>query len=170
MSYTRAWLGSINFFFLLVVGLAGYCRPGTPNEGPPKRELRGAWIATVVNIDWPSANNLSTEAQQQELIRHLDNHQRAGINAILLQIRPSADAFYAKSREPWSRFLAGAPGRAPKPFYDPLEFAINEAHKRGMELHAWMNPYRATFDLVAANTTADHITRRKPEWFFRLRW
>ncbi len=132
----------------------------------PKRELRGVWIATVVNIDWPSAANLGTERQKQELIQQLDNHQRAGINAIMLQIRPSADAFYAKSKEPWSRFLTGKPGQQPTPFYDPLEFAIEEAHKRGMELHAWFNPYRATFDLVTANTTNDHITKQKPNWFF----
>src|SRR5699024_248246 len=87
-------------------------------------------------------------------------------NAIILQVRPAADAFYAKSREPWSRFLTGTPGKQPVPFYDPLEFAIEEAHKRGMELHAWFNPYRATFDLVNANTAPDHITRKKPEWFF----
>ncbi|MEC3881868.1 glycoside hydrolase family 10 protein [Parapedobacter sp. 10938] len=166
MRYTRAWIGCVTVFFLSFIGSLGYCGPVASGDTPPKRELRGAWVATVVNIDWPSADNLSTAAQQQELIRHLDNHQRAGINAVFLQIRPTADAFYAKSSEPWSRFLTGKPGRAPEPFYDPLEFAINEAHKRGMELHAWINPYRATFDLVAANTTNDHITRLKPEWFF----
>ena len=167
MSYTRAWFGCITFFFLLFIGFVGYCGPGDDvGDTPPKRELRGAWIATVVNIDWPSASNLTTAEQKAELIRHLDNHQRAGINAIFLQIRPTADAFYAKSAEPWSRFLTGKPGQPPVPFYDPLEFAINEAHKRGMELHAWINPYRATFDLVDANTTSDHITRRKPDWFF----
>ena len=152
--------------FLSLFSLYGYGVPHPPLDALPKRELRGVWIASVVNIDWPSANNLTTAQQKQELIQQLDNHQRAGINAILLQIRPSADALYAKSREPWSRFLTGQPGQAPKPFYDPLEFAIIEAHKRGMELHAWINPYRATFDLVAANTTPDHITRQKPHWFF----
>lgn len=132
----------------------------------PKREFRGVWIATVMNIDWPSKAGLSTPAQQLELIQMLDNHQRAGINAVLLQIRPSADALYARSKEPWSRFLTGAPGKAPNPHWDPLEFAIEEAHKRGMELHAWINPYRATFDLVDANVAKDHITKQKPNWFF----
>src|SRR5690554_6282069 len=108
---------------------------------PPKREFRGVWIATVVNIDWPSKAGLSTPEQKNELIRILDTHQRAGINAIVFQVRPSADALYAKSREPWSRFLTGVPGKAPFPEYDPLEFAIEEAHSRGMELHAWFNPY-----------------------------
>src|SRR5690606_37478877 len=158
-----------SFLLITFLSLFYFCSYGVPN--PPldiltKRELRGVWIATVVNIDWPSASNLTTAQQQAELIQQLDNHQRAGINAILLQIRPSADAFYAKSKEPWSRFLTGKPGQQPAPFYDPLAFAIEEAHKRGMELHAWINPYRATFDLVAANTTADHITRQKPQWFF----
>jgi uncharacterized lipoprotein YddW (UPF0748 family) len=133
---------------------------------PPKREFRGVWIATVVNIDWPSKAGLSTEEQKKEFITLLDNHQRAGINAIVLQIRPSADALYANSKEPWSRFLTGTQGKAPSPHYDPLEFAIEEAHKRGMELHPWFNPYRATFDLAAQNTSANHITRQKPEWFF----
>jgi len=124
------------------------------------------WVATVVNIDWPSEKGLSTESQQSELIRLLDSHQRAGINAIFFQVRPSADAFYAKSREPWSRFLTGIAGEPPHPFYDPLAFAIREAHARGMELHAWFNPYRATFDLVSAHVSPGHITRQHPEWFF----
>lgn len=132
----------------------------------PKRELRGVWIATVANIDWPSRSGLPIAQQQAELIEILDNHQRAGINAVFLQIRPSADAFYAISNEPWSRFLTGAPGKSPSPHYDPLEFAIEEAHKRGMELHPWFNPYRATFDLIKNNVTVDHITWKKPDWFF----
>lgn len=132
----------------------------------PKRELRGVWIATVANIDWPSRPGLPVEKQQSELIAILDNHQRAGMNAIFLQIRPAADAFYAKGNEPWSRFLTGTPGKVPSPFYDPLEFAIQEAHKRGMELHPWFNPYRATFDLNQSNIIANHITKTKPSWFF----
>lgn len=132
----------------------------------PKREFRGVWIATVANIDWPSKPGLSVKTQQEELIQIMDAHQRAGLNAILLQVRPAADAFYSQGREPWSRFLTGVPGVAPTPQYDPLEFAINEAHSRGMELHAWFNPYRATFDLVDANVSSDHITRKRPEWFF----
>lgn len=159
------------FVFFAFFALHAYtntlsARPPAIDDRLPKREFRGVWIATVVNIDWPSAAGIGAEQQKRELIEILDNHQRAGINAIILQVRPTADAFYAKSREPWSRFLSGKPGQAPSPFYDPLEFAIEEAHKRGMELHAWFNPYRATFDLVSANTAADHITRRKPEWFF----
>lgn len=135
------------------------------NEAP-KREFRGVWIATVANIDWPSKPGLAAAAQREELVRIFDSHQQAGINAVLLQIRPTADAFYAKGREPWSRFLTGVPGQSPFPLYDPLEFAIELAHERGMELHAWFNPYRATSDLKSANTSSDHITRTKPDWFF----
>lgn len=139
---------------------------GQEDIASPKREFRGVWIATVANIDWPSKPGLTTAAQKDELIRIFDAHQQSGINAVLLQVRPTADAFYAKGREPWSRFLTGTPGKSPFPIYDPLEFAIEEAHLRGMELHAWFNPYRATFDLVNNNVSADHITRQKTEWFF----
>ncbi len=126
------------------------------------------WVATVENIDWPSRPDPKTNSQQQqqELIQLLDAHQKTGINAILLQVRPATDAFYAKGREEWSRFLTGKQGQAPEPFYDPLAFAIQEAHKRGMELHAWFNPYRATTDLDDTHTSATHITRTHPEWFF----
>ena len=132
----------------------------------PKREFRGVWVATVANIDWPSKPGLSSDLQKAELIRILDDQQKTGINAILLQIRPAADAFYGKSRELWSRYLTGTQGLAPVPNYDPLDFAIEEAHKRGMELHAWFNPYRATFNLIDSHTAASHITKQKPEWFF----
>lgn len=130
-----------------------------------KREFRGVWVATVVNIDWPSKAGLSTETQKKELIAILDQHQQSGINAIMLQIRPAADAFYGESMEQWSRFLTGQQGKAPSPYYDPLGFAITEAHKRGMELHAWFNPYRATFDLIDSHTHPLHISKQKPEWF-----
>lgn len=136
------------------------------DNSSPKREFRGVWVATVANIDWPSKPGLSTEAQKSELIRILDDHQKSGINAIMLQIRPATDAFYGKGRELWSRFLTSTQGKAPDPYYDPLDFAIVEAHKRGMELHAWFNPYRATFNLIESQTSPEHITRQKPEWFF----
>jgi len=136
------------------------------NSVPPKRELRGVWIATVRNIDWPSKGNITPAAQQKELLDILDDHQKTGINSIYLQVRPSADAFYGKGRELWSQFLTGKQGVVPNPYWDPLDFAINEAHKRGMELHAWLNPYRATNDLIDSNTSVNHIKRKHPEWFF----
>lgn len=152
--------------FLIVASIltaqSGFAQRSTE---APKREFRGVWIATVANIDWPTRQGMPAAQQRAELIAILDAHQRAGINAIMFQIRPGADALYGKSREPWSAFLSGTQGRAPSPVYDPLDFAIKEAHSRGMELHAWMNPYRATFN-SASNVAPDHITRKKPEWFF----
>jgi uncharacterized lipoprotein YddW (UPF0748 family) len=153
------------FLFLFCFSLSSLSLYSQPRNHP-KREFRGVWVATVSNIDWPSKPGLSTEEQQKELLQILDQHQQSGINAIMLQIRPAADAFYGKGRELWSRFLTGMQGKAPVPYYDPLAFAVAETHKRGMELHAWFNPYRATFDLIDRNTSAIHITKQKPEWFF----
>ncbi len=107
------------------------------------REFRGVWIATVANINWPSKNNLTTEQQKAEAIRILDVLKDANFNAVIFQARPSADALYKSSYEPWSYFLTGETGKSPSPYYDPLEFWITESHKRGMELHVWLNPYRA---------------------------
>lgn len=132
----------------------------------PKREFRGVWVATVTNIDWPSSGKTNSQQQQQELIQIINAHHQTGINAIMFQVRPAADALYAKSREPWSQWLTGKQGKAPNPAYDPLELAINESHKRGMELHAWFNPYRATFSANQKGLSDDHITKQKPEWFF----
>jgi uncharacterized lipoprotein YddW (UPF0748 family) len=132
----------------------------------PKREFRGVWIATVENIDWPSKPGLTSDQQQQELISRLNAHQQEGINAVMLQVRPAADAFFGRAVEPWSKWLSGKQGQAPFPAYDPLDFAIAEAHKRGMELHAWFNPYRATNDGDFAALSPQHITRLKPGWFF----
>jgi uncharacterized lipoprotein YddW (UPF0748 family) len=140
--------------------------PHSPIKIDPKREFRGVWIATVDNVDWPSKPGLTTDQQKKELIDRLDAHQQSGINAVMFQVRPAADAFYAKSREPWSKWLTGKQGQAPNPAYDPLDFAITEAHKRGMELHAWFNPYRATNDGKFTLISPEHITRIKPEWFF----
>lgn len=126
-----------------------------------KREFRGVWVSTVANIDWPSRPGLNTLDQQQEIIRILDNHKVTGINAIILQIRPASDAIYPSTLEPWSRYLSGIQGKAPVPFYDPLEFWINEAHKRGMELHAWFNPYRIKQNLKDS-LSPDHIYFKNP--------
>ncbi|MES2828932.1 MAG: family 10 glycosylhydrolase [Bacteroidota bacterium] len=131
----------------------------------PKREFRGVWVATVTNIDWPSKPGLSADVQKQEFIGLLERHKANGINAIMLQVRPAADAFYAKSREPWSQWLMGKQGLAPAAGYDPLEFAIKEAHFRGMELHAWFNPYRATMS-PGAIIDLGHMTKKRPDLFF----
>lgn len=129
----------------------------------PKREFRAVWVATVNNIDWPSKPGLSTEQQKKEVVDILNLHAKNGMNAIIMQIRPSSDAFYLSELEPWSRYLTGTPGKAPSPFYDPLQFWIEECHQRNMEFHAWLNPFR-----VAQNAkdplAANHIAFKHPEW------
>lgn len=142
---------------LLLMGIFGQAKA----QLPPKREFRAVWIATVENIDWPSRRGLPVETQKQEFINLLDKHQRNGMNAVIVQIRPAADAFYDSPFEPWSEYLSGIQGQAPNPYYDPLRFMLEETHKRGMEFHAWFNPYRA----VIRNATANHISRMRPQWF-----
>jgi uncharacterized lipoprotein YddW (UPF0748 family) len=132
-----------------------------------KHEFRGAWIASVTNLDWP-VRGATTASQQAHLIEILDGLKEAGINAVIFQIRPEQDAFYESETEPWSYWLTGQQGRAPSPFYDPLQFAIEEAHKRGMELHAWFNPYRAERAVGAYPLDPNHITVRHPEWTFTV--
>jgi uncharacterized lipoprotein YddW (UPF0748 family) len=131
----------------------------------PKYEFRAVWIATVENIDWPSQKGLSSDAQKAEFIQLLNLHQRNGMNAIIMQIRPSGDAFYPSALEPWSEYLTGVQGKAPEPYYDPLQFMIAETHKRGMEFHAWLNPYRAVFNIHKSSVATNHVTKTHPEWF-----
>lgn len=106
-------------------------------------EFRAAWVATVANINWPSKPGLSTSAQQQEAIKLLDLLKANNFNAVIFQVRPQADALYESELEPWSYFLTGEQGKAPQPYYDPLRFWVKMAHERGLELHVWLNPYRA---------------------------
>jgi len=129
---------------------------------PVPREFRALWVATVANIDWPSKPGLSTWDQQRELLAILDRAAAMHLNAIVLQIRPGADAFYASPYEPWSEFLTGRQGRAPEPPWDPLAFAVEQAHKRGLELHAWFNPYRAAYSKDTAEAT-NNISQTNPE-------
>ncbi|MDP4262736.1 MAG: family 10 glycosylhydrolase [Bacteroidota bacterium] len=132
---------------------------------PVDHEFRGVWIATVDNIDWPLRGMVDAESQKAEYVRQLDMHQRNGMNAVIVQVRPAADAFYPSPYEPWSQWLTGVQGRPPSPYYDPLQFMIEEAHKRGMEFHAWLNPYRADFSIGNSSIAPNHITRLHPEWF-----
>ncbi len=131
----------------------------------PKAEFRGVWVATVDNIDWPTKGNYNSDSQKAEYIKLLDMHQRNGINAVIVQVRPATDAFYPSSYEPWSEWLTGKQGLPPSPYYDPLQFMIEEAHKRGMEFHAWCNPYRAEFAIGKSSISPTHITKLHPEWF-----
>ena len=130
---------------------------------PPKREFRAVWIATVDNIDWPSKKGLPVADQQREMVEMFDLQQQMGLNAVIFQIRSAADAFYARGSEPWSEWLTGKQGLAPEPFYDPMEFMIEQAHQRGLEFHAWFNLDRATFG-KNASVAPTNIVYRKPEW------
>ena len=132
----------------------------------PQREFRGAWVASVANIDWPSRSGLSVERQQAELLGILDRMQELNLNALVLQIRPAGDALYASELEPWSSWLTGTQGQAPQPYYDPLAFAIAESHKRNIELHAWFNPYRAQ-NADTYSLAADHMARKFPQYAYR---
>ncbi len=133
----------------------------------PKYEFRAVWVATVDNIDWPSRGNYNTELQKAEFIRQLDMHQRNGMNAVIVQVRPACDAFFPSDIEPWSEWLTGQQGKAPIPFYDPLEFMIRETHKRGMEFHAWCNPYRAVFQIGHYTTV---VTRHGKHKHYKEVW
>lgn len=158
--------------------------PQTPEEGPdlsaeveeekfvepPLKisEFRGAWIATVANINWPSKPDLSTETQQEEAIKLLDLLEKQNFNAVILQVRPQGDALYNSELEPWSYYLTGKNGKAPEPFYDPLNFWIEEAHKRGMELHVWLNPYRAHHS-TAGEIGEKSLVKTNPELVVKLK-
>lgn len=151
--YLLLWL-------LCVIALSAW------GQASPNFEFRGVWIATVNNIDWPSAPGLPVETMKREAIELLDMHKKHGMNAVIFQLRPCSDAFYNSSFEPWSRYLTGIPGRAPANGFDPLTFWIDEAHKRGMELHAWINPYRLAqnaSDPIAGN----HIAFKNPNWVIK---
>ncbi|MFB2771511.1 family 10 glycosylhydrolase [Pelatocladus sp. BLCC-F211] len=127
------------------------------------REFRGAWVACVWNSDWPSKTGLSVAQQKAELIKIIEKLDALNFNALIFQVRPEGDAMYASQLEPWSAWLTGTQGKAPDPFYDPLEFAIAECHKRNIELHAWFNPYRASTSTNPAKTVRPHIAATNPE-------
>ncbi|HOI48836.1 MAG TPA: family 10 glycosylhydrolase, partial [Prolixibacteraceae bacterium] len=126
---------------IVLIGLLlGFAARGF-GQAAPKREMRAVWIATVENIDWPSVTGLTTEQQKREMVEILDQVKAFNMNTVVFQIRPDADALYASPLEPWSEWLSGRQGAAPDPWYDPLEFAISECRKRGLDIHVWFNPY-----------------------------
>jgi len=144
-------------FFFIFLGLSLSIKA----QEHPKREFRGAWIQAVNG----QFLGMSPEKMQETLIYQLDVLERAGINAVIFQVRPEADALYNSPYEPWSRFLTGTQGVAPNPMWDPLEFMVEECHKRSMEIHAWINPYRAKTN-VSTKLAANHIYHEHPEWFY----
>ena len=129
---------------------------------PAPREFRGAWVATVANIDWPSRPGLPAARQQAEMHAILDRAREIGLNALVLQVRPAADALYPSALEPWSEFLSGTQGQPPDPPYDPLATWVQQAHRRGLELHAWFNPYRARHAASRSAPAASHVTQARP--------
>lgn len=132
------------------------------------REFRAAWIATVANINWPSKPGLPVAQQKEEAIALLDFLEKHHFNAAILQVRPQADALYQSNIEPWSYFLTGQQGKAPQPFYDPLEFWIEQAHNRGIELHVWLNPYRA-HHISGKEISDQSIIKTNPELVMQLK-
>lgn len=146
------------FFLLLMVG--GVFAQVQTGSAYPKREFRAAWIQSVNG----QFRGMPTEKLKQNLIGQLNSLQKAGINAIIFQVRPEADALYASRLEPWSRFLTGVQGKAPEPYWDPMQFMIDECHKRGMEFHAWINPYR-TKTTLKSELAPNHVYNIHPEWF-----
>jgi uncharacterized lipoprotein YddW (UPF0748 family) len=126
------------------------------------REFRAVWVATVANIDWPSKPGVSTDQARNEMIAILDKCKELKLNAVIWQIRPCADALYDSKLEPWSEFLTGRSGKAPNPYWDPLEFGVREAHKRGIEFHCWFNPYRAKHSIQKGDLSMDHISNAQP--------
>jgi uncharacterized lipoprotein YddW (UPF0748 family) len=134
----------------------------------PKREFRGVWVATVANIDYPAKPGVNTIALKEQWRQLLALYKSAGLNAVIVQVRPAGDAIYPSSLVPWSRFLTGKQGLGPEdPDFDPLAFMIAETHASGMEFHAWFNPYRATTDLDTASLAPGHIFYRNRDWIIR---
>ena len=148
---------------LLALASPAFAQQRTDDPPPIRREFRGAWVASVANIDWPSKPGLTSWQQKSELIAILDRAAALNLNAVLLQVRPAADALYESPYEPWSSYLTGVEGRPPEPYYDPLRFAVVEAHARGLELHAWFNPYRARHPSANGPHARTHVSVVHPE-------
>ncbi|HEX3813516.1 MAG TPA: family 10 glycosylhydrolase [Mycobacteriales bacterium] len=136
----------------------------TVDPNAPKQQLRGVWVASVTNIDWPSKPGLPAAQQQAELIAWFDLVNRLRLNTVMLQVRPTADAFWPSPYEPWSQYLTGTQGKDPG--YDPLRFAVAAAHERDIELHAWFNPYRVSLQTDLSKLVPTHPARLHPDWVF----
>lgn len=154
----------ILFASILLISLAS-CAGFKMDGPPPREEFRGVWVATVANIDWPENGNDPWTKKQQDFLKILDFYEDLKFNALVVQIRTAGDAFYPTNLAPWSRFFTGEEGRAPQDsLHDPLEWMIEVTHKRGMQFHAWLNPYRATTSLDTTLLAESHDFYRHPEW------
>ena len=170
--------GIFGLFCLMIILLFSACssiipdfkiETEIPENGPKtKREFRAAWVATVANINWPSQPGLSTNKQKLEAIKLLTLLQKNNFNAVIFQVRPQCDALYESKLEPWSYYITGVQGSAPAPYYDPLEFWIKEAHKRGLELHVWLNPYRA-HHISGGPVSDSSIVKKNPDLVVKLK-
>jgi uncharacterized lipoprotein YddW (UPF0748 family) len=156
---------AILFIFMGLALQTAFGQPRADTSPEKNYEFRGVWIATLDNIDWPLRNQFDPASQKSEFVSQLEMHRRNGMNAVIVQVRPAGDAFYPSPYEPWSQWLTGKQGKAPMPFYDPLQFTIEEAHKRGFEYHAWCNPYRAGLSTNKSLLAHNHVARLHPEWF-----
>jgi uncharacterized lipoprotein YddW (UPF0748 family) len=154
---------------LLVLAASGIRAQVSSSFQPPepKREFRGVWVATVANINWPSKPGLSVTAQKAELLDILETARENHLNAVLLQVRPACDALYASDLEPWTEYLTGTMGQPPAPAYDPLQYAVGAAHRRGLELHAWFNPFRALHHSSQSRVARNHISKTRPDLVHR---
>ena len=154
---------AVTFLFVPLVpaSLVSYA-PSNIKPPPLPREFRAVWVASVGNINWPSQAGLSTADQKAELVSILNKAAELRLNAVLFQVRPACDALYVSSYEPWSEYLTGRMGQGPQPHYDPLALAVEEAHKRGLELHAWFNPFRARHSKALSPVASSHISKTQP--------
>ena len=161
----RKGFKALKLFIALSTVLGIYPLMAQNIQTNPRSEFRAAWVASVGNIDWPSKKGLPVDSQKVEFVRLVEMHKRNGLNALIVQIRPAADAMYPSPYEPWSEWLNGVQGKPPVPYYDPLAFMIEVTHKNNMEFHAWCNPYRADNNIGKTSIAPTHITRIHPEWF-----
>ncbi|MGW0612479.1 glycoside hydrolase family 10 protein [Streptomyces sp. NPDC002788] len=151
-------VAALSAFTMMPTASAAAGRKG----GAPVCEMRGVWLATVANRDWPSMPGLTAAQQRSELLTHLDTAVRNRLNTVFFQVRPTADALWPSPYEPWSQYLTGTQGKDPG--WDPLGTAVEEAHARGLKLHAWFNPYRVAVHADPTRLAASHPARRNPDW------
>ncbi|HXI00175.1 MAG TPA: family 10 glycosylhydrolase [Sphingobacteriaceae bacterium] len=171
--YTKLIIAISCLYSILTLSCCSNSKPVVKDTwlaNPPKAEteFRAAWVATVANINWPSKPGLSTEEQQREAITLLDFLKQNNFNAVVFQVRPQTDALYKSNLEPWSYFLTGEQGKAPDPYYDPLEFWTEAAHDRGLEMHVWLNPYRA-HHISGGPVTDKSFAKNNPELVVKLK-
>lgn len=151
-------------FFLTLIGSGFAQKLAYEAQQAPKRELRAVWIATVLNIDYPRSPSTNPIALKEQYRNLLDQLEELGMNAVIVQVRPAADAFYPSAYAPWSTYLTGQQGRPPQDEFDPLAFMLEETHKRGLEFHAWINPFRASMNLDTSSLHLTHPVHQHPNW------